>query len=105
MTTLEGSAASPASFNGTDGIMLALPVGLYFLTCDWSSAAPSKCAYDYILALPFGSVRSVAAAGTIILVAPLRGGLFALDVSTDTCAAPLLVPVTSTLVRATSRIS
>ena len=74
--------------------MLALPVGLYFVVCDWSSAAPSKCAYDHILALPFGSIRSVAATGTIILVAPLRGGLFALDTSTDTCA-PCLAASTS----------
>jgi hypothetical protein len=85
-----GSAASPAFFNGTDGVMLAVPVGLYFVVCDWSSEAPSKCSGNYILALPFGSVRSVAASGTTILVAPLRGGLFALDLSSDTCALPSL---------------
>ena len=81
-----GSAAAPASINGTDGIIVAVPVGLYFVTCDWSSAKPSKCSDDHIIALPFGGVQSVAAEGTIILVAPSRGGLFALDLSINTCA-------------------
>jgi hypothetical protein len=84
-----GSAAAPASLNSTDGIILAVPVGLYFITCDWSSAQPSKCSGDFIIALPFGSVKSVAAAGTIILIAPSRGGLFALDLSSNTCAPSL----------------
>jgi hypothetical protein len=73
-------------------VMLAVPAGLYFVACDWSSEAPSKCTCDHILALPFGSVRSVAASGTTILVAPLRGGLFALDLSSDTCALPSSPP-------------
>lgn len=84
---VHGSAASPASLNGTDGIVLAVPGGLHFVRCDWTSPAPSKCASDHILALPFGAVRSVAAAGAIVLVAPVRGGLFAFDLSSDTCAA------------------
>jgi hypothetical protein len=88
-----GSAASPASFNGTDGVIVAVPTGIYFVTCDWSSQQPSKCAYDYILALPFGSVKSVAAAGAIILVAPSRGGLFALDLRSNTCPPPRFLPL------------
>lgn len=95
-----GSAASRASFNGarpllphcvfvtlcpgTDGIILAGPDGLHFVSCDWAAVQPSKCTVDHIIALPFGSVQSVAADGSIILVAPSRGGLFALDLSTDT---------------------
>ena len=61
---------------GTDGVILALPDGLHFVSCDWATVLPSKCTVNHIIALPFGSVQSVAAADSIILVAPSRGGLF-----------------------------
>ena len=101
-----GSAASRASFNGacpllphcvfvtlcpgTDGVILALPDALHFVSCDWAAVQPSKCTVSHIIALPFGSVQSVAADDSMILVAPSRGGLFALDLSTDTYVAASL---------------
>jgi hypothetical protein len=84
-----GSAASAATFNATDGIIVAGPDGLHFVVCDWSSEQPSTCSGALVLALPLGSIKSVAAAGTIVLVAPSRGGLFAWDFSTDMCGLPL----------------